>query len=107
MEAGPGFLTPDAMMTFNRLQLAFTEASIFKNFALEYYIWIKTGALGYAINEVLSQLIFGISPYGIVTKADLGQWYPAAFFFKKMILAKIQYKIHNSKLLAIVKAFKI
>ena len=29
-----------------------------------------------------------------------------AFFSKKMILAKIQYKTHNGKLLIIVKAFK-
>ena len=44
---------------------------------------------------------------GVVTKDNLGQWHPIVFFSKKMIPAKTWYKTHNSKLLAIVKVFKI
>ncbi len=51
---------------------------------------------GYTIGEILSQL----------TSEDLGQWYPVAFFFQKMILVKTRYETHNGELLAIVKAFK-
>ena len=42
----------------------------------------------------------------MVTKADLSQLHLVAFFSKKMISAKIWYKTHNGKLLAIVKVFK-
>ena len=36
-------------------------------------IWIKTDASGYAISGELSQQASGISPDGVVTKADLSQ----------------------------------
>ena len=62
--------------------------------------------MGYAIDGVLSQLTSGINPDRVVTKTDLGQWHPIAFFSKKMILPETRYKTHNGKLLAIVKAFK-
>ena len=48
------FLTLDARTTFNRLWLAFIEASILWHFDLECHIWIETNALSYAISEVLS-----------------------------------------------------
>ena len=106
MEVGPKFLTPDARTTFNRLWLAFTEALILWHFDPEYYIWIKTDTLGYAISGVLSQLTSGTSPNEAVIKTNLGQWYLVAFFLKKMILAETWYETYNSELLAIVKAFK-
>ena len=56
--------------------------------------------------EALSQLNSGTSSDGILTKTDLGQWYPVAFYFRKMIFAKTWYKTYNGKLLAIVEAFK-
>ena len=49
----------------------------------------------HAIGGVLNQLT-----------NDLGQWYPVAYFLRKMIFAKTQYKIYNDELLAIVEAFK-
>ena len=55
---------------------------------------------------MLSQLASGTSSDEIVTKTDLGQWHPVAFFCKKMILAKTWYETHNGQLLAIVDAFK-
>ena len=55
---------------------------------------------------MLIQLISGTSLDRVVTKIDLSQWHPIAFFSKKMIPTKTRYKTHNSKLLAIVEAFK-
>ena len=105
-EAGPSFLTPEARSAFNRLWLAFTEAPILWYFDPEYPIRIETDVSGYAIGGMLSQLASGTSPDGVVTKANLGQWHPVAFFSRKMIPAETWYKTHNGKLLVIVKAFK-
>ena len=88
MEDGPKFLTPDARTAFNRLRLAFTEAPILRHFDPECHIRIETDALGYAIGGVLSQLASETRPDGIVTKTDLGQWHPVAFFLRKMIPGK-------------------
>ena len=57
---------------FNYLQLAFIIALILWYFNLKYYIWIKTNALGYTINNMLSQLIFGTSLNIVITKTDMG-----------------------------------
>ena len=105
-EAGPSFLTPGAREAFNRLRLAFTKAPILQHFDPECHIWIETDASGYAIGGVLSQLASGTSPDRVVTKADLGQWHPVAFFSRKMIPAETRYETHNGELLAIVEAFK-
>ena len=102
----PKFLTPDARAAFNRLQLAFTEAPILWHFDLECHIWIETDALGYAIDEVLSQLTSKTNPDGVVTKADLSQWHLIAFFSGKIIPTETWYKTYNGELLAIVEAFK-
>ena len=55
---------------------------------------------------MLSQLASGTSPDGVVTKADLGQWYLVAFFSRKMIPTEIYYETHDGELLAIIEAFK-
>ena len=106
MEDGPKFLTPDARIAFNYLWLAFTEPLIFWHFDPEYHIWIEIDRLGYTIGRVLSQLSSGTSPDEIVIKINLGQWHLVAFFLRKIIPAEIQYETHNSKLLAIIEAFK-
>ena len=106
IESGPSFLIPKARSAFNRLRLAFTKAPILQYFDPEYYIRIKTNTSGYVIGGVLSQLASGTSPDGVVIKANLGQWYLVAFFSRKMIPAKTQYKTHDGELLAIVEAFK-
>ena len=69
---------------------------IFQHFDPKQYIQVKTDASGHAIDRMLSQLT-----------NDLGQWHSVAYFLHKMIPAKTWYKIHNSELLVIVKAFKI
>lgn len=51
---GSSFLTPSIKIVFNYLQLVFIKALIFWNFDLRYYIWIKTNALGYVIDDILS-----------------------------------------------------
>ena len=105
-DSGPSFLTPEARSAFNHLWLAFTEAPILRHFDPECHIRIETDALGYAIGGVLSQLASGTSPDGVVTKTDLGQWHPVAFFSRKMIPVETRYKTHDGELLAIVEAFK-
>ena len=90
------FFTFGAKLVFSKLRQAFVKASILHHFDLECHIWIETDASGYAIGEVLNQL----------TSDDLGQWYPVAFFSRKMILAETKYKTHDSEFLAIVRAFK-
>ena len=54
-----------------------------------------------------SQLASETRPNGVVTKIDLDQWHPVAFFLRKMIPAKTRYEIHDGKLLAIIEVFKI
>ena len=89
------FLTSEAKLAFLRLRQAFTEAPILHHFDPERYIRIETDASGYAIGGILSQLT-----------PDSGQWYPVAFFSRKMIPAETWYKTHDQELLAIVEAFK-
>ncbi len=50
------FLTSEAKKVFIHLQKNFTKTLILKHFDLEYHIRIKTDALEYAINGVLSQM---------------------------------------------------
>ena len=38
--------------------------------------------------------------------SEIGQWYPVAYYSRKMIPAKTRYKTHDTKLLAIVEVFK-
>ncbi len=86
------FLTSGAKKAFIYLQKAFTKASILRYFDPEYYIRIETDALGYAIGEVLSQMISDQHSSGHVTHKDpnsdflkfkIGQWHPVAFFLEK------------------------
>ena len=106
-ESGPSFLTSKARSAFNHLRLAFTEAPILWHFDPECHNRIETDASGHAIDGVLSELTSGTSPDGVVTKTNLGQWHPVAFFFRKMILVETRYETHNGEFLAIVEAFKM
>ena len=90
------YLTPKTRLALTKLRKAFTKALILWHLDSEYYIWIKTNMLGYAIGGVLSQL----------TLDYLGQWHLVAFYSQKMIPAETWYKTHDGKLLAIIKAFK-
>ena len=79
------FFTLTARLAFTKLKQAFVKILIFHHFDLKYHIWIKINILGYAIGEVLSELVLN----------DLGQWHPIAFFSQKMILTKTSYETHN------------
>ena len=72
-----GFFTSRAKIVFPKLRQVFVKVPIFYHFDLEHYIWVETNVSGYAIVEVLSQLILN----------NLGQWYLIAFFLRKMISA--------------------
>ena len=104
----PNFDTKDSRLSFQtpKARSAFTKAPILWYFDPECHIWIETDASGYAISGMLSQLASETSSNGVVTKANLGQWHPVAFFSKKMISAETWYKTHNGEVLAIVEAFK-
>ena len=90
------FLTTKTRRAFTKLRQAFIKALILNHFDPERHIQIETDASGYVISGVFSML----------TSNDLGQWYPMAFFSKKMILAKTWYETHNGELLEIVETFK-
>ena len=90
------YLIPDTKKTFDQLRQIFTKAPMLQHFDLEQYIQVETDVSGYAIGGLLSQLT-----------NDFGQWHPMSYFLRKIILAEIQYKTHNGKLLTIVEAFKI
>ena len=105
-ENGPSFLTPNTRTAFNYLRLAFIKALILGHFNPECHIQTEINASGYAINGVLSSLVSKTRPDKVVTKTNLGQWHPVAFFSRKMISVETWYKTHNGELLAIVKVFK-
>ena len=90
------FLTLDTKKAFNHLRHAFTKAPIFQHFNLKRHIQIETDASGHTIGGILSQL----------TLDDLAQWHPMAYYLRKMILTKTQYKTHDGEPLAIFEAFK-
>lgn len=50
----PIFLTSGTRKTFNYLKKAFIKVPIFQYFNLKYYILIKTTALSYTIDRVLT-----------------------------------------------------
>ena len=87
-KAGTGFFTPKARLAFTQLRQAFVKVPILHHFDPESHIRIETDVSGYAIGGVLSQLSFGTRPDRVVTKANLGQWHPVAFFSRKIIPAE-------------------
>ena len=84
-EAGTGFFTLKARLAFTQLRQTFVEASILHHFNPESHIQIEIDASCYVISSILSQLSSKTRPDGIVTKTNLSQWYPVAFFSKKII----------------------
>ena len=60
---------------------------------------------GYAIGGVLSQLTSNQVTLDDVIGLNV-DWYPVAYFSRKMIPAETEYEIHDSELLAIVEVFK-
>ncbi len=91
------------------------KLQFFRHFNSECYILKKTNVLGYTISRVLSHLISktGLANQMIYKSNDqpnqlseIGQWHLVAFISRKMISIETNYKTHNQKLLAIIKACK-
>ncbi len=100
--SGPDFLTPKAKKVFIHLWKAFTKTLILRYFDSEYHIRIETNALGYSINEVLSQMTSDQHFSSHVTnedpnssKSEIGQWHLIAFFSQKMIPVETWYQTNN------------
>ena len=68
-----GFFTLKAKLAFIQLRQAFVKAPILHYFDPEYHIRIKTNISSYAIGGILSQLISGTRPNGVVTKINESQ----------------------------------
>jgi len=89
------FEWPESMrVAFQRLQEAFMIAPILIHFDSELKIQVETDASDYAIAAILSQLVAS------------GMWHLVAFWSRKIIPAKQNYKTHDQELLTIVAAFK-
>ena len=112
----PTFPTLGAREAFNQLRQAFSKAPILRHFDPECHIRIETNVSGYVISGVLSQLTsdpvtsgskLNLAKSKVLTKPNLNQWHPVAYFLRKMMPAETRYKTHNAELLAIVGAFKM
>ena len=57
-------------------------------------------------DQVTSSFELNLAKSKVLTKPDLNQWHPVAYFSREMIPAKTWYETHDAKLLAIVEAFK-
>ena len=105
----PTFLTSGTREAFNQLRQAFTKAPIFRHFDPKCHIRIETNASSFAIGGVLSQLTSDqvtLDSESIMIKSDFGQWYPVAYFSRKMVLTETHYETHDGELLVIIEAFK-
>ena len=58
-----------------------------------------------AIERVLSQLTLNQMTLDEILRSNV-DWYPVAYFSKKIIPAETQYKTHDGELLAIIETFK-
>ena len=80
--------------TFGILKSGFISALILRLFNPSRKIVIKIYTSDYALRAILSQ------------KSPNEKFYPVAFYSQKLTPVEINYKIHNKKLLVIIKAFK-
>src|SRR3979411_2375608 len=75
---------------FETLKLAFTKAPVLAYFDPGRVVYIDTDASDFGLGSVMSQ------------KGGDGRFHPVAFHSQKLILAEINYDIHDKELLAIV-----
>lgn len=90
-------LTQEAREAFLALKRAFVTAPILRHFDPARAIRVETDASGFAISGVLSQ------QHEFEGKM---QWYPVAYFSRKMTPAERNYDTHDGELLALVESFK-
>ena len=79
---------------FGTLKSAFVSTPVLRLFNPSRKIVIETNASDYALRVILSQ------------KGLNKKFHPVTFYSQKLTPAEINYKIHNKKLLTIIKAFK-
>jgi hypothetical protein len=77
---------------FEELKACLTSSELLQHYNADYQSIIETDASDRVVTEVLSQL-----------HPD-SEWYPVAYFLKTMAPAECNYKIHDKKMLAIVKS---
>jgi hypothetical protein len=76
------------------LKSAFIKEPILATFDPEKKILVETDASDYTIGAYISQ------------PDKQGKLYPIAFYLRKMILAELNYEIHNKELLAVIIYFQ-
>ncbi len=87
------FLTPEARRSFQEFVATFTNLPFLVQFNAKRPIKLETDDSGYAISGILSQ------------KQET-EWKVVAYFPRKMIDDKRNYKIHDAEFLAIVESFR-
>jgi len=85
----------DCRIAFNTLKQAFTSAPILTHWVLDAQLVMETDASDYALAAILS----------IMTKNN--EIHPVAFHSRTFSAPKLNYDVHDKKLLAIFKVFKI
>ena len=85
---------PKYKLAFNNLKCRFITALILAYFNSNFKYVVKTDLSDYALGGVLSQY------------NKNGELYLVAFLFQKLAPTKLNYKIYNKELLAIIRYFK-
>ena len=91
----PFTFTPEARTSFAKLRTAFTTAPLLRHFDPLLPIRMELDASGFAIFAILSQ-----------AHSKTRHWHSVAFWSRKKSLAKRNYGIKESGILAIVEACK-
>ena len=87
-------MTKLARQAFEELKSRFIVAPILILFDLEKEVVVETNASNYTLGGIISQ------------KELDGKLHLVAFYSRKLTLAKLNYKIHDKELLAIVECLK-
>jgi hypothetical protein len=77
---------------------AFASTPLLRHYDPSAKIRMETDASKFAISAIMSQLL--------PDSEAPTQWHPIAFWSRKLIAAELNYKTHNSELLAIIEGFK-
>jgi len=81
------------MQAFNKLKKRLVLTPLLTHFNPERPLMLETNALDGIIAGVFSQ------------KQPNGEWHPIIYYLKTIIDAKLNYHIHNKKMLAIISSF--
>ena len=93
--SGKFTLDAKAKMAFEQLQAAFVTTPMLRYFNPMQKICIEFDASGFTVSAVISQL-----------EPDMDQWHSIAYWSQKMTLAKRNYDVRETEMLAIIGACK-